>query len=299
MSLLKNIRFYVLAVSIFLAFLGVLIPIKSVFAHQSGQQSFFQINDKHPNPYAVTSTSLNVFNLPEDLAAENYLVNQSLEMEMEPALLPVLPEIVNKTNFIWDFGDGFKGTDLKNTHTYQKMGSYILTIQAQYGADQPQIIQSVLINILPDANYQIPIYRISVNGQESKDPLVDVIKLKFGSEFEFKGVVVNKPTSQVRSYFWDFGDQQSSQEKEPKHSYNQDLGQVFPILRVIDNNGFISDSFVEIENSKLTADSVINKIAPSKTSGKQPSKWVLLGGGVVALLLLYLAWFMVKRFKRG
>src|SRR5476651_2725006 len=130
---------------------------KIVSAHIAGQPPYFKVNDKYANLYPVPLTSLNDFDLPQDLPPENYLINVPISFEIDTTQLPVPPEIVKISKFYWDFDDGTNGTGLKNTHTYKKIGSYIIKIKVDDGTvPEPQLLESVIINVLPDLNYQIP-----------------------------------------------------------------------------------------------------------------------------------------------
>src|SRR5579884_4292014 len=135
-----------------------------VSAHLAGQPPFFVINDKYSNLYPVPLTSLSDFPLPQDLAPATYLVNTDLDMKFDITKLPAPPDVVKKTQFFWDFGDGDKGTGLEMHHTYKKPGSYILTVNAFDGTTPaPQLLESVLINVLPNWNYKLPQAVIRIN----------------------------------------------------------------------------------------------------------------------------------------
>ncbi len=219
-----------------------------VSAHMVGQPPFFKINGEYSDLYPVPTSSVTNFNLPQDLAKQNHLVGEQLNMDMDVNQLPILPEVIDNTKFEWDFGDGVKGEGLKNSHTYNKYGSYILTIMAKYRTDEPQLIQSTLINVLPDKNYQMPQSKILVNGQASKDPLTDIVKTDFRKAVQFDSSE-SSAMGGVVEYMWDFGDGNTSTEANPSHIYESDGFQVFPVLRVKDKNGFIHDSFLQLENS--------------------------------------------------
>lgn len=125
------------------------------------------------------STSLVDFNLPQDLAPENYVVEQKLDFEIDTNVLPVPKEIIVKTKFRWDFGDSGSAAGLSNSYTYTKAGAYFLEIYAEYeSVIGEQLFQSVLVNVLPDARYKLPEGQIAVDGKVPKDPLVDVINFR-------------------------------------------------------------------------------------------------------------------------
>jgi hypothetical protein len=215
-------------------------------AHMVGQPPFFQVNGDFTDFYPVPTTSLNDFNLPQDIAPKNFLAGETINFEIDESQLPVLPEVVKDTKFLWDFGDGERSEGLKNSHAYKKMGSYIVSIEAQYQQEQPQIIQTTLVNIVPDHSYKLPQAKLLVNGVEARDPLIDIIKVDFKKEVKFDS---SKSEGNIKSITWDFGDGKSGNEPKPTYKYEIEISQLFPVLRVIDENGFISDTYVQLENT--------------------------------------------------
>lgn len=279
-----------------LALLFFIFP-QSASAHLAGQPPFFKINGIFSNLYPVPTSSVADYNLPQDLADKNYLVGDTLNFEMDTSQLPILPEIVDKTEFDWDMGDGTHGTGLKNTHVYNKPGSYILTITATYGTDQPQLIQSVMINILPDKNYQLPVAKIVVNGKESKDPLTDVLHINMKKSVQFDS---SKSTAKgkIVSYFWDFGDGQSGSEANPQHSYDVDATQVFPVLRVKDDQGFIADSYVELNQDDKEQPGAGSNTSDSPVNIGGSLNWTYVGIGALIVAALGAFWFFRSQVKR-
>jgi hypothetical protein len=271
----------------------------SASAHLAGQPPYFRIDGQYSPLYPVPLTSLSDFPLPQDMAPGTYLINQNLHMDMDITRLPAPPDVVKKTQFSWDFGDGDKGAGLSQDHTYKKMGSYILTIKAFDGTTPaPQLLESVLINVLPDWNYKLPVAVIKVEGQQSKDPLTDILRMPLGRSLHFDASSSKADSSRIVSYFWDFGDQKSSSQVTEDHSYTKDTTQIFPVLRVKDANGFIADNFVEVENQLVTDGAVSsnpNVQAPSNTK-KGYTTPVILG---LAAVLIIGGMALKKRSKRN
>jgi hypothetical protein len=275
-----------LVVTIFL-----LMP-KPVSAHMVGQPPFFKINGVFTLLYPVPTSSVPDFLLPQDIADKNFLVNDPLEMDMEISQLPILPEIIDQTTFLWEFGDGEKGEGLKNTHRYKKPGSYFLTVQAKYRTDEPQLIQSTLIHILPDHNYQLPQAKIIVNGKVSNDPLTDPIAVNFKNSIHLDATSSLAQGNNLE-FYWDLGDGKFRKEKEVDYNYDADSMQVFPVLRVKDQNGFIGDAYVELTDEQSIGDS-------NQQNGMLASlvSWPLIGIGVVILLGVGGVGLMKSRIKK-
>ncbi len=277
-------------------FLISLMIFTPTYGHMVGQPPFFKVNGKYSILYPVPLTSLPDFNLPQDLALDKYLVSKKIEFELDTSALPAPPEIIEKTEFFWDFGDKTTGEGLKNSHIYKKPGSYILTIKAQYITDpQPQLFQSTLIHVVPNPDYKIPIAIIKINGKESKDPLTDVLKSDFSNEVTLDATTSQSSTKIIK-YIWDLGDQKTSNQPTLKYKYDPSLKIVFPVLRITTEDGFMADSFVEIENSPnlLTNPSdTVKNISTTNNPILQIGGYFLILFGIIGVSI----GFYVKRKK--
>lgn len=271
----------------------------SVSAHLAGQPPFFKVNGEYSILYPVPLTSLDNFELPQDLATKTYLVNRRIEFELDANFLPATKEVIDKTTFSWDFGDNTKGTGLKNTHIYKKPGSYIMKIYAQYVTDpQPQLLQSTMIHVVPTANYQLPKAIIKINGAESKEALTDILKADFNQVVNFDATS-SISNSEIVSYTWDFGDQVSDNKPNTTHQYDTSLKITFPVLRIKDANGFIADTFVELENTPPGSEDTSND---DRLSGSTQKSWFgnkLVISGVIVLLglIFYIFYNKLKTTK--
>ena len=278
----KTILFGVILISLFLLFNPVYAG-----AHGDGLNSFFLINNETTKQYHINSTSLTDFNLPQSTASETYLAGEGISFEIDTADLPFTEVIVKQSQFFWDFGDGIKGFGLKNSHSYKKTGSYILKIEVSAGGQPPQILQTTLINIVPDKNYQLPKSVISVNGYEGGgDPTKDFLESKFDMDFNFDGSK-STASSKISEYIWDFGDQTSGTGQKITHRYDTNPYAVFPVLRIKTEDGFIADSMVQIKEGDRAA----NPLAGESLQEK-------LFVGVFLLLIIYGGYFLVKSFKK-
>ncbi len=262
--MLKKSILYFLSITFFLYLFSPFF-VHSTYADPGGYNPFLIINGSYELLYPVSSSSLPYATFPVPLysAPDNYLINQSLTFSLDPNLMPVTQEDQSHAQLEWDFGDGTKGNGFQNNHTYTKIGSYILTIKIknaphymQLNSSDPTIpFNAVLINILPYSSYQLPQAVIRVNHQVSDSPLVNPLQFDFSKKLLFDASTSKQGSASIVSYFWDFGDQTSSTKAVVTHLVNatdQTAGQTFSVLRVTDANGFISDSFVEIDNAEYT-----------------------------------------------
>ncbi len=275
-------------------------------AHLIGQPPFLKVNNQYSLLYTVPLSSLNDFNLPQDMAPDNYLVNQPVHMELDVTRLPAPSEVIKKTKFTWHLSDGNEASGLVVDHTYTKIGAYIIDIYADDGSTPtPQLIEKFLLNVLPDKNYQLPKAILKINGQVSKDPLTDILQTDFSKpiSFDASGSTAN---GKIVSYFWDLGDQQTSSNPITTHSYSKELTQIFPVLRIKDQNGFISDNYVELQNQNLKlGQNAFNNLGKNiqaqsvkSQSSNTPSQIVYSLLAVGSLLLLFFGYRIVKRKRK-
>ena len=221
------------------------------FAHMAGQPPFFKINGVFSELYPVPTTSLIEFRLAQDKPPALYQVNEVIQFEMETQSLPVPPQILDVTTFEWDFGDGSpKVGGLKNVHSYSRPGSYFLEITAKTDdLPQPQLIQSVVLHIVPFQGYQMARAKILVNGQGVSDALLDDVRAEFGQEFIFDASSSIVGSGKIVEYFWDLGNGKSAIGEKITVRYDKNQYAFFPVLRIKDEFGIISDDFIQVTNS--------------------------------------------------
>jgi hypothetical protein len=260
----------------------LLIPSKT-YAHQVGQPPFFKINGTYSGLYDVgPRATVSEFVLPQDNSPATYLVNVPIVFEFDENQLPFAKELISKITLLWDFGDGQKGQGMKNTHRYTKMGSYILTVNAKFsdstaGAATP-LIQSVLVHVLPSKDYVLPKAVITVNGKEPQDALSKSYQMNIRQPMTFDATLSKRGSAEIASYFWDMGDNSRSTLTSVTHSYQDPYFGASPILRVRDENGFISDAAVTVNHTIATPTPAVKK--------EEKKNWLWAVGGVGCLVII-------------
>ena len=263
----------------------VLLP-SGVEAHSPDQQPFVRMNGKDAAVYPVGSTSLSDFLLPQDSAPESYMKGTAIHLELLTANLPVAPDSIPETTWQWDFGDGVTASGLAVQHSYTKIGSFVIKVSA-YDPKQdsaPQLLDLVYANSLPRADYRLPSASITVNGQHAKDPYADILKINFAQPVTVDGSASEAGSTPIRSYFWDFGDQQTAGTAKATRSYNQGYSSISGLLRVEDENGFFNDQLVQLLNQNID----LNPHDAGAKERQRNAAWLyglafLIGAGVILL----------------
>src|SRR3990167_9143076 len=89
-----------------------------------GGPPFILVNGK-PNQSNLAASGSVFFKVPNEIAAENFVVNQTVTFSVDKNLLPVSPETLKPEDFLWAFGNSKTGAGLSASTTYTKSGSYV------------------------------------------------------------------------------------------------------------------------------------------------------------------------------
>ncbi len=134
------------------------------------------------------------------------------------------------TKYSWDFnGDGQEdasGTEVKMTHTYQEPGQYVVEVTSILG-DIEQSVDHIITVIKEEILFSPP---TSSFNTEKQDNNVHFVNLSAPDK---------KMEDQTLLYQWDFGDGNTSSEKNPEHKYIK-AGEYEVLLTVTDSMGTTS-----------------------------------------------------------
>lgn len=136
-------------------------------------------------------------------------------------------ESQNANEFKWDFGDGNISSSKDPVHVYLSAGTYEITLTALNGSESHEMTESVTLNA-PVADFEFAIDEATIT--------------------------FTNLSQHVDTFVWDFGDGNTSSEKNPVHSYIND-GEYTVELTAIGllPNGIISKKveITSISNSNL------------------------------------------------
>ena len=132
------------------------------------------------------------------------------------------------SSYVWDFGDGGSSEDKNPQHLYSQQGSYSVKMIAY---DRHQCSDTITRN-----NY-ILITKVTASFTASKDTICPD-----------EPVVFSNQSTLANSFLWQFGDGNSSTQKEPTHRYSE-AGD-YEIMLIASNSQACSDtsySYINVE----------------------------------------------------
>ncbi len=146
---------------------------------------------------------------------------------------------VNGATYTWYFGDGGSSTQVNPLHTYQNNGYYDVTLMAesQYGC-VATLVKPSYINIF-DSHLSI-----DVSPGDGCIPVTDTFQATLWALNPSTSQQIPYPAS-ITSYFWDFGDGNSSTQASPVHTYNN-MGTYYVKLVVTTSNGCTDSASVVV-----------------------------------------------------
>ncbi len=151
------------------------------------------------------------------LSPENPKVNQEVQFSDQSTDPDGTDDLVS---WSWDFGDGTTSTEQNPTHKYAAKGKYTVKLTVtDRGGLSDSTTKTVPVEIKP------PTARFTFTPASPK--VGQLVRFTDQS---------NDPDGQVQSWSWDFGDGNSSTEKNPEHQYAA-KGSYTVKLTVTDNDG--------------------------------------------------------------
>jgi len=107
----------------------------------------------------------------------------------------------NITSRVWDFGDGTTSMERSTSHTYQKAGSYTVSLTVTGPGGSNTKTMGGFIQVTPPA----PVADFTATPRSGKSPLV----VQF----------TDTSTGNITSRLWNFGNGKTSTEQNPNHTY--------------------------------------------------------------------------------
>lgn len=241
---------------------------------------------KNPTHSYTSDGSFNVSLIATDTAgcSDTLTKNALVTIEKEEAKFSYTPSngckplIVNFTNtsspgdpgshYFWDFGDGDTSTAKNPTHTYTASGSYSVKLRVTNATGcMDSIVKSNIINVLSS-----PAVNFSANDTAGCRPPLTTT---------FTG----SPTNGT-SYLWDFGDGDTSHQKNPQHIFDS-TGSYNIKLIVTGSNG-CTDTLIKHDYIKVLPP--VAKFNVSPGNGCVPLNVVFTDNSVTADAIISHEW---------
>ncbi|MRB61561.1 PKD domain-containing protein [Bacillus thuringiensis] len=133
-------------------------------------------------------------------------------------------------SYLWDFGDGNTSTEANLTHAYEKEGTYtvILTMKDDKGEESKELM--------------------TVNVDRARETYYG----ETNSAIQFQSDSSKAEDRKIVSYFWNFGDGNTSTEANPTHAYEKE-GTYTATVAIKDDKGKESKELMTVNVDRIGA----------------------------------------------
>lgn len=132
-----------------------------------------------------------------------------------PSAIDFINESTGASSYLWDFGDGITSTEENPSHIYTEVGTFTVKLTVNNDGGTDEFVNTInIIAVTPISSFS------AISDTET--PLK---------------VLFTNTTTIATSYDWDFGDGQSSTEKNPTHTYA--APGIYTVTLTSDNDGQI------------------------------------------------------------
>lgn len=253
--MIKSFLHYIL-----LGLLGAWLFAVPLQAHGGGGLPYIQINGEYvdENPFYGISKSP-ALPLAKDIAeGQGFIFGELIVFDVDVARFPAANEqaqnmfglpVQNQVKtatplFRWNFGDGSEIKEGINiTHLYAAPGTYNVTLEVKFPGKSDDYVEAntIQVVVLPSKTYEMPVAKIVLNGNPVSDSQRGAITVNPRTNVLFDG---SGSAGHIKTYEWDFGDHQISNEVAPHHAFGRNDHYPVVMLRVRDENNITSDSVV-------------------------------------------------------
>jgi len=137
------------------------------------------------------------------------------------------------SEYLWDFGDGQNGSGVEVSHTYQKIGTFQVTLTVIAENDkEASSSQEIVVSEPPN---EPPIAMFTPKPATGQAPIV----------ISFTPTGSTDPDGEIIQYAWDFGDGKRINGRIANHTYAEP-GSYTAKLTVTDNNGATDEATFEV-----------------------------------------------------
>jgi PKD repeat protein len=167
----------------------------------------------------------------------------------------------------WNFKDNTPVQEgIRINHIFKKPGTY--TVELKKGLKNKtsmQVVDTLKIDIMPLSGYSLPHADFVANGKPIVKGFINFTELN-NTKIVFEASDSSSMKDSMK-YIWDFSDGQSAEGKKINYTYKGKSNSVTAILRVIDANNLMDETYSIIAFKNLTpVTTVIPKTAEQTNS---------------------------------
>ncbi len=195
---------------------GRVVPSPFTVRPDSTTMFYITLTDMCGTPSVEDSIEIFVHTYPEEIFTASNVEG------CVPLTVDFAPLNINGTQYLWTFGDNDFAETEQPTHTYTKPGDYDVTMSvwSEFGCKIEKTYEQMIHAYpVPRALFDADVQQVSVLSAE---------------------VLFNNRSVDASSYFWFFGDQDSSTYESPRHVYPE-MGE-YEVVLVAENDHHCKDT---------------------------------------------------------
>jgi hypothetical protein len=255
--------------------LGLLLAPVLVYAHNQPGPPYLMVEGIYADTNPVTGISPG--QIAQDQIKQSFVVGRPISFAIDESRIGVASQ------FRWKWTPDMAGYEdgSKLTHSYDKPGSYIVTLQAdnQFTGNQFADYDTVQIDVVPRAGYQLPAVQVYVQYQAQSD----------GYLARLSAYDSHDPSADTREYHWLYGDGTEGSGAATTHLYSNGSVRLFPAVFIRDSNNLLGYAVFEIDQENNTFKPVELAFLPGALLAKPPAfrltQTELAGGAVVVIFV--------------
>jgi hypothetical protein len=264
-----------------------------VLAHNEDAVSFTKIDNKSTLPYPIPTISTDTVVLPQDTAPATYEVGQLMTFSIDREKLPVPIDLKQKSQILWQFGDGGTAVGFTVAHHYLKQGSYI--VHVGLSANQVGEFETIFMNVFAKKNDQPFAIQMLVDDMEGSQSVTQPLTISPDQPLRFRTQILSATdSSEIQEIFWDFGDGQSATGASVVHAYHTTDKLYFPMVRAKNKNGFFADAYAVLGGKTIIGGNVP---ASQPTLFPQSARWAFFVVIAVAITV-FIAFLLVIQLRQ-
>ena len=213
---------------------------------RDGRQEITSVSNIRVQNQAPTPVPTNTPTVPRPIAA----FTQDVASGNAPLTVRFTNQSQGQINsYLWTFGDGTTSSEINPVKTFTQAGAYLVTLTVTGAGGVSNVSRTISVS--------------SINP-----PVASFIVDKSSGEAPLTVVFTNRSTGNINSFFWDFGDGETSTQTSPTHTFTS-VGTYNVILEARGDGGTTQVvRQITVNNPQIPAP--VAQFAPNVTEGNTP-----------------------------